>query len=124
MQKHNYAYINLKQKKTQIFLPLFVNHQQRGKQAKQNKIFSPFLFETMNQQRVNKNNAKKIKNENIIFIVLTPFCLKQKQKPNRGDNQLRYQLKICQSSILIPIESKHRSINKWYMRYTFMKRKM
>ena len=36
---------------SQILLPLFVNHQQRGKQSKQNKIFSPFLFETMNQQR-------------------------------------------------------------------------
>jgi len=26
-------------------------------------------------------------------------------------------------SILIPIESEHKPINKWYMRYTFMKRK-
>ena len=41
--------------KTQIFLPLFVNHQQRGKSIKHIDTFSPFLSETKRSRRGNQN---------------------------------------------------------------------
>ena len=72
----------------------------KGVNAKLNQyIFLP-LF-------VRNNETTK----GLIKIMFSPFLSKTKTKPNRGDNQLRYQLKICQWSILIPIEGKQRSIN-------------
>ena len=53
---------------SQIILPLFVNHQQRGKQSKQNKIFSPFFVR-------NKEST-----EGLVKTMFSPFLSKTKTK--------------------------------------------
>ena len=46
--------------KSQILLPLFVNHQQRGQsEFKSNKFFSPFLSRTKRSRRGNLNQSRR-----------------------------------------------------------------
>ena len=57
MQKHKHAY------KLKIFLPLFVNHQQRGKN--QNKTKSSPLFNTKKQSSIKGKSKAKYANSQV-----------------------------------------------------------
>ena len=68
---------------SQIILPLFVNHQQRGKSKSKTINFSPPFC---SKQRINKGSKN---NKNNVL----PFLSKTKTISIRGCNQLRYQFK-------------------------------